>query len=44
MQFYEKSIRQIMIFGLYTVNNKHEIIRIGNQIREKSQVLPQVLE
>ena len=44
MQFYEKNIRQIMIFVLYTVYNKHEIVKIGNQIREKSQILSQVLE
>ena len=39
MQFYEKNIYQILIFRLYTVYNKHEIIKIANQIREKSQVL-----
>ena len=44
MQFYEKNIFQIMIFRLHTVYNKHEMIKIGNQIREKSQVLSQVLE
>ena len=33
-----------MIFRLYTANNKHESIKIGNQTREKSQVLSQVLE
>ena len=27
-----------MIFGLHTAYNKHEMIKIGNQIREKSQV------
>ena len=34
----------VMIFRLYTVFNKHEMIKISNQIREKSQVLSQVLE
>ena len=33
-----------MIFSLYTVYNKHETIKIGNQTTEKSQVLSQVLE
>ena len=28
-----------MIFRLHTVYNKHEMIKIGNQIREKHQVL-----
>ena len=37
MQFYEISICHVMIFRLYTVFNKHEMIKIGNQIREKSQ-------
>ena len=34
-----KNICQAMIFRLYTVYNKHEIIKIGNQTREKLQVL-----
>ena len=44
MQFYEINTSQVMIFELYTVYYKHEIIQIGNQTREKSQVLRQVLE
>ena len=44
MQFQEKNISQVMIFRLYTVYNKHEMMKIGNQIREKSQALSQVLE
>ena len=30
---------QLMIFRLYTVYNKHEMIKIGNQTREKYQIL-----
>ena len=44
MQFYEINICQIMIFKLYIVDNKYELIKIGNHTREKSQVLSQVLE
>ena len=44
MQFYEKNVCQVMIFSLYTVYNKHEMIKIGIQTREKLQVLSQVLE
>ena len=44
MQFYEINICQVMVFGPYTVFKKHEMIKIGNQTREKSQVLLQVLE
>ena len=44
MQFYEKNIFQIMIFRLHTVYIKHQMIKIGNQIKEKSQVLSQGLE
>ena len=33
-----------MIFRLYAVYNKHETLKIGNQTREKYQVLSQVLE
>ena len=33
-----------MIFKFYYVYNKHEIIKIGKQTREKLQVLSQVLE
>ena len=35
MQFYKINICQIMIFRLYAVYNKHEMIKIGNQTREK---------
>ena len=42
MQFYEISVYQVMIFRLYTVCNKHEMIQIGNDTRDKSQVLSQV--
>ena len=44
IQFYEINICQIMIFRNYTVYNKHKMIKIGNQIREKPQVLFQMLE
>ena len=44
MQFYEINGYQIMNFGLYTVYNKHEMIKIGNYIREMSQILSEVLE
>ena len=44
MQFYEINICEVMIFPLQTVNNKHKMIKINNQIREKSQVLPQLIE
>ena len=44
MQFYEINIFQVRIFRLYTAYNKHEMIKIGNQARENSQVLLQVLE
>ena len=44
MQFYEISICQVLIFKLYTVYNNYEMIKIGDQISEKSQVLSQVLE
>ena len=42
--FYEIHICQVMIFRLCTVYNKHQLIKIDNQTREKSQVLSQVLE
>ena len=32
-----------MIYKLYTVYNKHVVIKIGNQTREESQVLSQIL-
>ena len=44
MQFYEQDICQIMIFRLYTAQTKHEMIKTGNQTREISQVLTQVLK
>ena len=44
MQFYEIKVRQFTIFSLHIVYNKHEMIKIGNQIREKLQALSQVLE
>ena len=45
MQFYEVNICQAMIIRLYTFfSKKHETIKIGNQTREKSQVISQVLE
>ena len=34
MQFNEINIYQIKNFIFYTVNNKHEIIKFGNQTRE----------
>ena len=39
MQFYKINIRQVIIFRLHTVYNKHEMIKIIIQTREKSQVL-----
>ena len=44
MEFYEINICEVMIFSLYTIYNKHEMTKIGSQNREKSQVLPQLLE
>ena len=44
MQFYEINDRQFMFFRHYTVYNKHDIIKIGYQTREKLQALLQVLE
>ena len=44
MHFYEINICQVMIFRLYNVYNKHEMLKIVNQTGEKSQVLLQVLE
>ena len=35
MQFYEINIGQIMIFKLYTIYKKHEMLKIGSQTREK---------
>ena len=44
MQFLEINIFQIMFFWLHTLYIKYEIIRVGNETREKSQVLLQELE
>ena len=44
MLFFEINVCQVMIFMLYTVNNKHAMIKIGNQTGEKSKVLSQVFE
>ena len=35
MQFHKISVPQVMIFTLYTVCNKNEMIKIGNQTRKK---------
>ena len=44
MKFCDISICEVMIFWLFTVYNKHEMIKFGKQKRENSQVLSQVLE
>ena len=44
MQFYELNFYQVMTFRLYIVYNKHEMIKIGNETRVKSQVLSQELD
>ena len=44
LKFYEINIYQVMIFSLYTVYNKQEMIKTDNLIREKTQELLQVLE
>ena len=44
MQFCEINVCQVLIFRLYIVYNKHEMIKISSETREKSQVLSQVLE
>ena len=44
MKFFEINICQMMIFRLYNIYNKHEMIKIGNQNREKFQALSEVLE
>ena len=43
MQFYEINIYQVVIFRLYTIYNKHQMIEIVNETREKSQILSQVI-
>ena len=44
MQIYEINVCQFMVFKFCTVYNKCELIKIGNENREISQVLSQVLE
>ena len=44
MQFCEINISQVRIFRLDTVYNRHKMIKIGSQTREKSQILSQMLE
>ena len=44
MQFYENNIYEVLKFKLYAVYNKQKIIKIGNQIKEKSQVISQVFK
>ena len=44
MQFYEINICQAVIFRLYTVYNKNELIKISNETTEKLQALSQVVE
>ena len=44
MQLCEKDICQVMIYRIYTVYNKYELMKIGNQTREKAKGLPQVLD
>ena len=44
MQFNKINICQDLIFRLYTVDIKHEMMKVGSQTREKSRVLTQVLE
>ena len=39
MQLYEINVCQAMNFRLYTIYNKHEMIKIYNQIIEKLQVV-----
>ena len=43
MQYHEINVSQVMIFRLYIVYNKHEMVKIANQNSEKSQVLSQIL-
>ena len=44
MQFHKKNISQIMMFRLSTAYTKYDMIKIGNETREKLQVLLQVLK
>ena len=44
MQFEEMNIYQVMIFRLYTLYNKHEILKIDNQTRKKLQAIFHMFE
>ena len=44
MQFYEINIYQVMIFRLNTTYNKHEMIKIESETREKTQLISQSVE
>ena len=44
MQIYEINVCQDMIFGPYTVDNKCQILQIGNQTEEKVKILSEMLE
>ena len=44
MQFSEIYNYQVMNFKIYTIYNKHEMIKVGNETREKSQVLLQQVQ
>ena len=44
MQFKEINICKVMNFRLYAAYNYHEMIKIGNQTKEKSQVFSQVFK
>ena len=44
MQLYEINIYQVMIFRFDTIYKKHDMIKLGNQTKEKSQALSQLLE
>ena len=41
---YEINVHQVMIFKFDAAYKKHQMIEIGNESREKIQVLSQVLE
>ena len=43
MQFYEIYNSQVLIFRLHTVYNNKEMIKFGNQTKEKLQELSQVI-
>ena len=44
MKFYEINICQVMMFRLYTDYNKHEMIKVDIETREKLQVLSPAIE